>query len=39
MLFKERVASYCENRTENTRTICGKNAEIHTYANHWAVKG
>jgi hypothetical protein len=31
MLFRERVAVYCENRTEHThtRTLCGQNAEFH----------
>jgi hypothetical protein len=26
MLFRERVAVYCENRTEHTDTLCGQNA-------------
>jgi hypothetical protein len=28
MLFKERVAVYCENHTEHTNTLCGQNAEF-----------
>jgi hypothetical protein len=28
MLFKETVAVYCENRTEHTDTLCGKNARV-----------
>jgi hypothetical protein len=28
MLFKEKVAVYCENHTEHTDTLCGQNAEF-----------
>jgi hypothetical protein len=28
MLFGERVAVYCENHTEHTKTQCGQNAEV-----------
>jgi hypothetical protein len=28
MLFRERVAVYCENHTEHTDTLCGQNAEF-----------
>jgi hypothetical protein len=28
MLFRERVAVYCENHTEHTNTLCGQNAEF-----------
>jgi hypothetical protein len=28
MLFGETVAVYCENHTEHTDTLCGKNTEI-----------
>jgi hypothetical protein len=32
MLFRERVAVYCENHTEHTDTLCGQNAEyIYIY--------
>jgi hypothetical protein len=27
MLFRETVAVYCENHTEHTDTLCGRNAE------------
>jgi hypothetical protein len=41
MLFRETVAVYCENNTEHTDTLCGRNAEffnvkscgMHSY--HW----
>jgi hypothetical protein len=45
MLFRETVAVYCENHTENTDTLCGQNAESYyvkaggTYNNRWALKG
>jgi hypothetical protein len=45
MLFGETVAVYCESHTENTRTLCGQNAEFWyvkaggIYSNHWALKG
>jgi hypothetical protein len=29
MLFRETVAVYCENHTEHTNTLCGKNAEFY----------
>jgi translation initiation factor IF-1 len=32
MLFGETVAVYCENHTEHTNTLCGKNAGF------WYVK-
>jgi hypothetical protein len=32
MLFRERVAVYCENYTEHTNTLCGQNAAF------WYVK-
>jgi hypothetical protein len=32
MLFGETVAVYCENHTEHTYTVCGKNAAF------WYVK-
>jgi hypothetical protein len=28
MLFRERVAVYCENHTEHANTLCGQNAEF-----------
>jgi hypothetical protein len=28
MLFRERVAVYCENHTKHTDTLCGRNAEL-----------
>jgi hypothetical protein len=40
MLFGETVTVYCENHTEHTDTLCGKNAEVWhvkaggTYTNH-----
>jgi hypothetical protein len=45
MLFREILAVYCENLTENTGTLCGQNAEFYyvkaggTYSNHWALRG
>jgi hypothetical protein len=43
MLFGETVTVYCENHTEHTDTLCGKNTEFvkagGTYSNHWALKG
>jgi hypothetical protein len=45
MLFKERVAVYCENHTEHINIFCGKNAEFYyvkaggTYSNHWSLIG
>jgi hypothetical protein len=45
MLYRETVAVYCENDTENTYILCGQNAEFWrvktggTYSNHWALKG
>jgi hypothetical protein len=44
MLFRETVAVYCENHTEHTGTLCGKNAEFcyfvasGIYSDHWALK-
>jgi hypothetical protein len=44
MLFRERVAVYCENHMQHTNTFCGQNADIlniiseHTYKRHWALK-
>jgi hypothetical protein len=32
MLFKEKIAVYCENHTERKYTLCGQNAEF------WCVK-
>jgi hypothetical protein len=29
MLFRERVAVYCENHTEHTDTLCRQNAEFY----------
>jgi hypothetical protein len=28
MLFRETVAVYCENHTENINTLCGQNAKL-----------
>jgi hypothetical protein len=28
MVFRERIAVYCENHTEHTDTLCGQNAEF-----------
>jgi hypothetical protein len=28
MLFREIIAVYCENHTEHTNTLCGKNIEF-----------
>jgi hypothetical protein len=45
MLFRERVAVYCENHKEHINTLCGQNTEFlyvklyGTYRNHWALKG
>jgi hypothetical protein len=49
MLFRDKIAVYCENRTEDTNPLCGKNAGfkyitadyiyIYIYHNHWALKG
>jgi hypothetical protein len=45
MLFGETVAVYCDNHTEHTDTLCGKNAVFcfvkagGTYSNRWALKG
>jgi hypothetical protein len=30
MLFRERVAVYCENHTEHTNTLCGQNSVYRT---------
>jgi hypothetical protein len=43
MLFRERVAVYCENRTEHADTLRGQYAEFW-YVNaggtyNWALKG
>jgi hypothetical protein len=45
MLFRETAVAYCENHTEHTNTLCGKNTEfwyvkaggIHN--NHRSLKG
>jgi hypothetical protein len=38
MLFRERVAVYCENHMEHTDTLCGQNAELWcVYSNHWSL--
>jgi hypothetical protein len=46
LLFRERVAVYCENHTEHINTQCGQNAEFWyikysggTYSDHWALEG
>jgi hypothetical protein len=45
MLFRETVAVYCENHTQQTDTLCGQNAEFlyvkagGKYTNRWALKG
>jgi hypothetical protein len=39
------IAVCCENHTEHTNTLCGRNAEFYyvkaggTYSKHWAFKG
>jgi hypothetical protein len=44
MLFRETVAVYCENHTEQTNALCGQDAEFWydiargRYSNHWALK-
>jgi hypothetical protein len=41
MLFRETVAVYSENHTENTNTLCGYNEQVcnaklgGTYSNHY----
>jgi hypothetical protein len=35
MLFRERVAVYCENHMEHTNTLCGQNAKF--YELRWVV--
>jgi hypothetical protein len=43
MLFREKIAVYCENRKEHTNILCGQNAEFwygkggDTHSNHWAL--
>jgi hypothetical protein len=45
MLFSEKVAVYCENRTKQINTLCGQNAESYsveaggTYSKHWTTEG
>jgi hypothetical protein len=45
MLFRETVAVYCENHTEHTDSLRGKNAEFRctkidgTNSNHGALNG
>jgi hypothetical protein len=45
MLFGETVAAYCENHTEHTDTLSGKNAGFWyvkaggIYSDHWALNG
>jgi hypothetical protein len=45
MQLGERVAVYCENRTEHTNTLCVHNVRFlfvkagGTYTNHWAIYG
>jgi hypothetical protein len=44
VLFRQTVAVYYENHTENTNTFCGQNAEFYyvkaggTYSDHWALQ-
>jgi hypothetical protein len=45
MLFREMIAVYSENHTEQINTFCGENSELlivkadGTYSYHWALTG